>query len=289
MIEGLVAEHGKAVVAGEGRQRVAACDRAGDRRRWRAGDRRPRCGARVGEDRRRPGDDPPGCRRPGCSGRRRPAWTTGRGCRGRKAGTAASPPQQAWPRVSRPMRHVCAAALLGTAIVHARLSWPMRHSAGTVSRLEGASAPRPGGGLRPHVALSGRQRCDRSMRSRACREQFGESPPLRGLRTRRRGGLREALEPRQERLNRGCADGGVVDGAVPPGTTACVYNAETINSAACPCSNEDLVEVVNGGAKLRIEGEDAIRLRDVELLDYCYESIRHREPRPRRVSATTWP
>src|SRR3954452_1426903 len=47
------------------------------------------------------------------------------------------------------------------------------------------------------------------------------------------------------------------------------YNRETTIMGGRPLLNEDLVNLPNWLVlKLRIEGEDAIRLQDVELLDY---------------------
>ena len=58
-----------------------------------------------------------------------------------------------------------------------------------------------------------------------------------------------------------------------PGTYAHgVYNRETTILGGVPVLNEDLVNLPNWLVlKLRIEGEDAIRLADVELLDYRHE------------------
>ena len=58
-----------------------------------------------------------------------------------------------------------------------------------------------------------------------------------------------------------------------PGTYAHgVYNRETTILGGVPVLNEDLVNLPNWLVlKLRIEGGDAIRLGDVELLDYRHE------------------
>ena len=58
-----------------------------------------------------------------------------------------------------------------------------------------------------------------------------------------------------------------------PGTYAHgVYNRETTILGGVPVRNEDLVNLPNWLVlKLRIEGEDAIRLADVELLEYRHE------------------
>ena len=51
-----------------------------------------------------------------------------------------------------------------------------------------------------------------------------------------------------------------------------VYNRETTILSGLPVLNEDLVNLPNWLVlKLRIEGADAIRLADVELLDYRHE------------------
>ena len=50
------------------------------------------------------------------------------------------------------------------------------------------------------------------------------------------------------------------------------YNRETAMLGGRPVLNEDLVNLPNWLVlKLRIEGEDAVRLADVELLDYRHE------------------
>ena len=51
-----------------------------------------------------------------------------------------------------------------------------------------------------------------------------------------------------------------------------VYNRETTILGGLPVLNEDLVKVPNWLVlKLRIEGAEAIRLADVELLEYRHE------------------
>jgi Glycosyl hydrolase family 65, N-terminal domain len=51
-----------------------------------------------------------------------------------------------------------------------------------------------------------------------------------------------------------------------------VYNRETTILGGLPVLNEDLVNLPNWLVlKLRIEGADAVRLADAELLDYRHE------------------
>ena len=93
----------------------------------------------------------------------------------------------------------------------------------------------------------------------------------------------EAFDPDQEGLRealtstgngylcaRGTAEWEDADGVHYPGTYAHgVYNRETTILGGLPVLNEDLVNLPNWlVVKVRIEGEDAIRLADVELLDY---------------------
>ena len=85
-------------------------------------------------------------------------------------------------------------------------------------------------------------------------------------------GLREALTSTGNGYlcARGTAEWEDADGVHYPGTYAHgVYNRETTILGGLPVLNEDLVNLPNWLVlKLRIEGEDAIRLADVELLDY---------------------
>jgi trehalose/maltose hydrolase-like predicted phosphorylase len=88
-------------------------------------------------------------------------------------------------------------------------------------------------------------------------------------------GLREALTSTGNGYfcTRGAAEWEDADGANYPGTYAHGgYNRETTILGGLPVLNEDLVNLPNWLVlKLRIEGEDAIRLADVELLDYRHE------------------
>jgi alpha,alpha-trehalase len=85
-------------------------------------------------------------------------------------------------------------------------------------------------------------------------------------------GLREALTSTGNGYlcTRGAAEWEDADGVHYPGTYAHgVYNRETTILGGLPVHNEDLVNLPNWLVlKLRIEGEDAVRLSDVELLDY---------------------
>ena len=85
-------------------------------------------------------------------------------------------------------------------------------------------------------------------------------------------GLREALTSTGNGYlcTRGTAEWEDADGIHYPGTYAHgVYNRETTILGGLPVLNEDLVNLPNWLVlKLRIEGEDAIRLADVELLAY---------------------
>jgi trehalose/maltose hydrolase-like predicted phosphorylase len=85
-------------------------------------------------------------------------------------------------------------------------------------------------------------------------------------------GLREALTSTGNGYlcARGTAEWEDADGVHYPGTYAHgVYNRETTILGGLPVLNEDLVNLPNWlVVKLRIEGEDAITLADVELLDY---------------------
>jgi trehalose/maltose hydrolase-like predicted phosphorylase len=85
-------------------------------------------------------------------------------------------------------------------------------------------------------------------------------------------GLRETLTSTGNGYlcTRGTAEWEDADGVHYPGTYAHgVYNRETTILGGIPVLNEDLVNLPNWLVlKLRIEGEDAIRLADVELLSY---------------------
>ena len=85
-------------------------------------------------------------------------------------------------------------------------------------------------------------------------------------------GLREALTSTGNGYlcARGTAEWEDADGVHYPGTYAHgVYNRETTILGGLPVLNEDLVNLPNWlVVKVRIEGDDAIRLADVELLDY---------------------
>ena len=72
---------------------------------------------------------------------------------------------------------------------------------------------------------------------------------------------------------RGAAEWEDADGVHYPGTYAHGgYNRETTMMGGLPVLNEDLVNLPNWLVlELRIEGEDAITLHDVELLDYRHE------------------
>src|SRR5690349_8082589 len=89
---------------------------------------------------------------------------------------------------------------------------------------------------------------------------------------RRSEGLREALTSTGNGrfCARGTAEWQDADGVHYPGTYAHgVYNRETTILGGVPVLNEDLVNLPNWLVlKLRIEGDDAIRLADVELLGY---------------------
>jgi trehalose/maltose hydrolase-like predicted phosphorylase len=88
-------------------------------------------------------------------------------------------------------------------------------------------------------------------------------------------GLREALTSTGNGYlcTRGAAEWEEADGVHYPGTYAHGgYNRETTILGGLPVLNEDLVNLPNWLVlKLRIEGEEAIRLADVELLGYRHE------------------
>jgi trehalose/maltose hydrolase-like predicted phosphorylase len=93
-------------------------------------------------------------------------------------------------------------------------------------------------------------------------------------------GLREALTSTGNGYlcTRGAAEWEDPDGVHYPGTYIHgVYNRETTILGGLPVLNEDLVNLPNWLVlKLRIEGEDAIRLADVDVLDYWHQfDIRH--------------
>ena len=88
-------------------------------------------------------------------------------------------------------------------------------------------------------------------------------------------GLREALTSTGNGYfcTRGAAEWEEADGVHYPGTyTHGGYNRETTIMGGLPVLNEDLVNLPNWLVlELRIEGEDAIRLADVDLLSYRHE------------------
>ncbi len=88
-------------------------------------------------------------------------------------------------------------------------------------------------------------------------------------------GLREALTSTGNGYlcTRGTAEWEDADGVHYPGTYVHgVYNRETTILGGLPVLNEDLVNLPNWLVlKLRIEGADAIRLAEIELLDYRHE------------------
>jgi len=88
-------------------------------------------------------------------------------------------------------------------------------------------------------------------------------------------GLREALTSTGNGYlcTRGAAEWEDADGVHYPGTYAHGgYNRETTMMGGLPVLNEDLVNLPNWLVlQLRVEGEDAIRVDDVELVDYRHE------------------
>jgi trehalose/maltose hydrolase-like predicted phosphorylase len=111
-------------------------------------------------------------------------------------------------------------------------------------------------------------------------------------------GLREALTSTGNGYlcTRGAAEWEDADGVHYPGTYAHGgYNRETTMMGGLPVLNEDLVNLPNWLVlELRIEGEDAIRLDDVELLAYRHEYgirnaavVRHLRFRDRAGRETT--
>lgn len=88
-------------------------------------------------------------------------------------------------------------------------------------------------------------------------------------------GLREALTSTGNGYlcTRGAAEWEDADGVHYPGTYVHgAYNRVTTVLGGLPVLNEDLVNVPNWLVlKLRIEGDDAVRLADMELLDYRHE------------------
>jgi trehalose/maltose hydrolase-like predicted phosphorylase len=118
-------------------------------------------------------------------------------------------------------------------------------------------------------------------------ERLGARPPaIRGLAIEGFSLSYEGFDPRSEGLRealtstgngRFCARGACewqdADGVHYPGTYAHGgYNRETTILGGVPVLNEDLVNLPNWLVlKLRIEGGDAVRLADVELLHYHHE------------------
>jgi trehalose/maltose hydrolase-like predicted phosphorylase len=111
-------------------------------------------------------------------------------------------------------------------------------------------------------------------------------------------GLREALTSTGNGYlcTRGAAEWEDADGVHYPGTYVHGgYNRETTILGSIPVLNEDLVNLPNWLVlQLRIEGGDAIRLADVELLDYRHEldirnasATRHLRFRDRSGRVTT--
>src|SRR3954470_22066619 len=100
-------------------------------------------------------------------------------------------------------------------------------------------------------------------------------------------GLREALTSTGNGYfcTRGAAEWEDDDNVHYPGTYAHGgYNRETTILGGAPVLNEDLVNLPNWLVlKLRIEGQDEIRLSDVELLDYRHELDLRRAVATRRV------
>ena len=100
-------------------------------------------------------------------------------------------------------------------------------------------------------------------------------------------GLREALTSTGNGYlcSRGSAEWEDADGVDYPGTYVHgVYNRETTILGGLPVLNEDLFKVPNWLVlKLRIEGAEAIRLADVELLEYHHELDIHRAVVTREV------
>jgi trehalose/maltose hydrolase-like predicted phosphorylase len=93
-------------------------------------------------------------------------------------------------------------------------------------------------------------------------------------------GLREALTSTGNGYfcARGTAEWEDADGVHYPGTYCHGgYNRETTIMGGIPVLNEDLVNLPNWlGLKLRIEGDDAVRLSDVEVLSYRHTyDVRH--------------
>jgi trehalose/maltose hydrolase-like predicted phosphorylase len=100
-------------------------------------------------------------------------------------------------------------------------------------------------------------------------------------------GLREALTSTGNGYfcARGAAEWAEADGVHYPGTYAHGgYNRETTILSGLPVLNEDLVNLPNWLVlQLRIEGEDAIRLADVDLLSYHHElDLQNLPPPPSR-------
>jgi trehalose/maltose hydrolase-like predicted phosphorylase len=120
--------------------------------------------------------------------------------------------------------------------------------------------------------------------------------------------LREALTSTGNGYfcTRGALGWSEADGVSYPGTyTHGGYNRETTIMAGVPVLNEDLVNLPNWLLlELRIEGEEALDMSNVELLSYRHEydaryallkriaTLRDRgvgKPRSRRAASSAWP
>ena len=106
-------------------------------------------------------------------------------------------------------------------------------------------------------------------------------------------GLREALTSTGNGYlcTRGAAEWEDADGVHYPGTYAHGgYNRETTILGGLPVLNEDLVNLPNWLVlQLRIEGEDVIRLTDVELVSYRHELDIRNATLVRRLAFATPP
>ena len=100
-------------------------------------------------------------------------------------------------------------------------------------------------------------------------------------------GLREALTSTGNGYlcSRGAAEWEDADSVHYPGTYVHgVYNRETTILGGLPVLNEDLVNLPNWLVlKLRIDGADAFRLAEVELLEYRHELDIHRAVMTRKL------
>src|ERR1035441_6915438 len=150
--------------------------------------------------------------------------------------------------------------------------------AGPAGRGRGECARRGGGGGDRHARRPpGRRRGGLRMRARGP----PQSSSVNGFSLAYEGfdpageGLREALTSTGNGYlcTRGTAEWEDADGVHYPGTYGHgVYNRETTILGGVPVLYEDLVNLPNWLVlKLRIEGEDPIRLADVELLGYRHE------------------